>query len=155
MVRHPLTGRASLFNQLAFLNEWTMEPAVRDYLKLEFCEEGGLPFNMAFGDGEPLGEDLVTEINAVYDRHTVSPPWTDGDVLLVDNIAVAHNREPYRGAREMVVAMGDPVTVQPYGAAAQAPRRRLVRVPAVRALCVRAQLPSVFTMKTREDLCSR
>ena len=32
VVRHPLTGRRCWFNQIAFLNEWTIAPEVRDYL---------------------------------------------------------------------------------------------------------------------------
>ena len=31
-MRHPLTGQRCWFNQIAFLNEWTIDPEVREYL---------------------------------------------------------------------------------------------------------------------------
>ncbi|MFY1676223.1 MULTISPECIES: TauD/TfdA family dioxygenase [unclassified Streptomyces] len=34
--------------------------------------------------------------------------WRPGDLLLVDNVLAAHGRDPFRGARKIVVAMGDP-----------------------------------------------
>ncbi|GLZ39380.1 TauD/TfdA family dioxygenase [Actinokineospora sp. NBRC 105648] len=104
----PNTGRRCWFNQVAFLNEWTMEPAVRDYLIAEFGREHGLPFTTYLGDGSPLDLETVDRINATYDAHTVSTPWRDGDLLLVDNTRTAHSRQPYRGDRT-VVAMHGPL----------------------------------------------
>src|SRR6266480_3008643 len=52
VVRHPLTGRRCWFNQIAFLNEWTLDPEVREYL-VDLYGEDGLPFNTRFGNGEP------------------------------------------------------------------------------------------------------
>jgi len=48
----------------------------------------------------------------VYARHTVREPWQPGDVLVVDNLRMAHSREPYEGRREVVVAFGAPVSVE-------------------------------------------
>ncbi|MGW3217533.1 hypothetical protein C6W96_25305 [Streptomyces sp. CS149] len=108
VLKHPDSGRDGWFNQIAFLNEWTMDPAVRDYLALEFGEDG-LPFTTRYGDGSPVEPETVELINEVYERHTVRVPWQDGDLMLVDNLRMAHSREPYQGSREIVVAMGDPV----------------------------------------------
>jgi alpha-ketoglutarate-dependent taurine dioxygenase len=105
---HPATGERVWFNQIAFLNEWTLEPAVREYLVLEFGPDG-LPFNTRLGNGEPLDRATVDLINEVYEAHTVREPWRDGDLLLVDNLRMAHAREPYEGQRDVVVAMADPV----------------------------------------------
>ncbi|MEV6813965.1 TauD/TfdA family dioxygenase [Micromonospora sp. NPDC051296] len=111
VVRHPESGERCWFNQIAFLNEWTMEPAVREYLVAEFGADG-LPFNTFFGDGEPLDETIVTAINDAYERHTVREPWQAGDLMLVDNVRMAHSREPYEGDRDVVVAMADPVRLR-------------------------------------------
>jgi alpha-ketoglutarate-dependent taurine dioxygenase len=111
VVRHPGSGERCWFNQIAFLNEWTMEPAVREYLVAEFGPDG-LPFNTFFGDGAPLDETIVTAVNDVYERHTVREPWQAGDLMLVDNVAMAHSREPYEGDRDVVVAMADPVRLE-------------------------------------------
>jgi hypothetical protein len=106
IVDHPLTGQRCWFNQIAFLNEWTIGPEVREYL-VELYGEDGLPFNTRFGDGEPIGADVVQSINAVYDACTVRERWQAGDLMLVDNVRTAHGREAFDGPREVVVAMAD------------------------------------------------
>ena len=108
VVRHPVTGVRCWFNQVAFLNEWTMAPEVHEYL-VEVYGEEGLPFNTRFGNGDPVGEDVVVLLNEVYDAHTMREPWQAGDLLLVDNIRSAHSREAYGGERDVMVAMTDAV----------------------------------------------
>ncbi|MET9567053.1 non-ribosomal peptide synthetase [Streptomyces tauricus] len=108
VVRHPRTGVPGWFNQIAFLNGLTMDPAVREYLTDVYGPDG-LPFDTAVGDGSPVTADTVERVNAVYDRFTVGEPWRTGDVLLVDNIRTAHAREPYEGPRDIAVVLGDPV----------------------------------------------
>ncbi|MCW2677650.1 MAG: putative SyrP-like protein [Modestobacter sp.] len=108
VVRHPVTGRRCWFNQVAFLNQWTLAPEIREYL-VEVYGEDGLPFNTRFGNGDPIGEDVVELLNDVYTARTARQPWQAGDLLLVDNIRCAHSREPYTGPREVLVGMADPV----------------------------------------------
>jgi alpha-ketoglutarate-dependent taurine dioxygenase len=108
VVRHPVTGRRCWFNQIAFLSEWTMAPEVREYL-VDVYGADGLPFNTRFGNGDPIGEDVVQLLNEVYEAGTAREPWQPGDLLLVDNVRTAHSREPFEGEREVVVAMADPV----------------------------------------------
>jgi alpha-ketoglutarate-dependent taurine dioxygenase len=110
VVRHPVTGQRCFFNQLAFLNEWTIDPEVREYL-VEMYGADGLPFNTGFGTGEPLTQGIVELINAVYEAHTMREPWQAGDLMLVDNIRTAHSREAYEGSREILVGLADPVRV--------------------------------------------
>jgi len=106
--RHPTSGERIWFNQVAFLNERTMDPAVREYLVFAFGPDG-LPFNTRCGDGSPLDRATVDLINEVYDAHTVREPWRDGDVLVVDNLRMAHSRDPYLGERRVLVALADAV----------------------------------------------
>lgn len=109
VLRHPADGQRLWFNQIAFLNQWTMAPEVREYLVDVYGPEG-LPFNTSFGDGGEVTEDVVALINKVYDSVTVAEPWRPGDVMLVDNLRTAHSRLPYDGAREVLVAMANPTT---------------------------------------------
>jgi alpha-ketoglutarate-dependent taurine dioxygenase len=107
VLRHPRTGIPAWFNQIAFLNGLTMDPPIRQYL-LDVYGPQGLPFDTAYADGSPIDLATVETINAVYDAHTVAEPWQTGDVLVVDNLRMAHNREIYEGDREIAVVLADP-----------------------------------------------
>jgi alpha-ketoglutarate-dependent taurine dioxygenase len=110
VIAHPLTGRRCWFNQIAFLNQWTIDPEVREYL-MDVYGEDGLPFNTCFGNGDPIGADVVQAINEVYEAHTARERWQAGDLMLVDNVRTAHGREPFEGPREVLVAMADPASL--------------------------------------------
>ena len=68
-----------------------------------------MPFNTRFGNGDPIGADVVQLLNQVYEDNTVREPWQVGDLMLVDNICTAHSREAYDGPREILVGMAEPV----------------------------------------------
>jgi alpha-ketoglutarate-dependent taurine dioxygenase len=106
VVAHPVTGQRCWFNQIAFLNEWTLDQEVREFL-VEMYGPEGLPFNTSFGNGEPIGADVVTLLNDVYAANTLREPWQAGDVMLVDNIRTAHSREPFQGPRQVLVGMAE------------------------------------------------
>jgi alpha-ketoglutarate-dependent taurine dioxygenase len=108
VLQHPRTGRRCWFNQIAFLSEWTMAAEVREFL-VDMYGADGLPFNTRFGGGDPIGEDVVELLNEVYEANTLREPWQAGDLMLVDNIRMAHSREPFEGPREVIVGMADPV----------------------------------------------
>jgi alpha-ketoglutarate-dependent taurine dioxygenase len=108
VVRHPVTGQRCWFNQIAFLNEWTLAPEVREFL-VDVYGSDGLPFNTRFGNGDPIDTDVVDVLNTTYEANTMREPWRSGDLLLVDNIRTAHSRDPYSGPREVLVAMADAV----------------------------------------------
>src|SRR5881296_2437843 len=108
VVHHRRTGQRCWFNQIAFLNGWTMDPEVREYL-VDIYGEDGLPFNTRFGNGDVIGADVVQLINEVYEANTAREQWQAGDLMLVDNVRTAHGREPFEGPREVLVAMADAV----------------------------------------------
>ncbi|BCJ76685.1 protein AmbC [Catellatospora sp. IY07-71] len=110
IIRHPVSGESVWFNHAAFWSEWSLDPAIRDMLIDEF-DHDGLPFATSYGDGAALTEADVAEINSAYDRMTRRRPWARGDLLLVDNVMSSHGRDSFSGARDIVVAMGDPVTL--------------------------------------------
>jgi len=107
VVRHPRMGLRCWFNQIAFLNEWT-DPELREYL-VDIYGEDGLPFNTRFGNGDPIGADVIEVIDKVYEENTARERWQAGDLMLVDNVRTAHGRESFEGQREVLVAMADAV----------------------------------------------
>lgn len=96
-------------NLLAFCSEWTMEPAVRDYL-VGVLGRDGLPFETEFGDGGPFTARDVETVHAAYDGVTSRVHWRPGDVLLLDNLRTAHSTEPFTGRRETAVVHAGPAT---------------------------------------------
>jgi alpha-ketoglutarate-dependent taurine dioxygenase len=107
VLRHPGTGQRCWFNQIAFLNEWN-DPELREYL-VDVYGEDGLPFNTRFGNGDPIGADVIEVIDKVYEENTARERWQSGDLFLVDNVRTAHGRESFMGPREVLVAMADAV----------------------------------------------
>ncbi|MFF3326485.1 TauD/TfdA family dioxygenase [Streptomyces sp. NPDC002889] len=110
---HPVTGRRCWFNQIAFLNEWTIEPEIREYL-IDVHGADALPFNTRFGGGDPIGPDIIQLLGDTYTAHTVRESWQAGDLMLVDNVRTAHSREAFQGPREVLVAMAEPLRPAPW-----------------------------------------
>ena len=105
---HPRTGEPVWFNHAAFFHITSQEPAVREALLRDLAEED-LPYNTYFGDGSPIPSEVAEQLRAAYREEKVAVPWQSGDVLLLDNMTVAHSREPYRGERRVIVAMTETV----------------------------------------------
>jgi hypothetical protein len=64
-----------------------------------------LPSNTLFGDGSFIESDVMDEIREAYERETVMFPSQRGDLLVLDNMLVAHGRTPYEGPRQILVGM--------------------------------------------------
>lgn len=107
--RHPKTGEEVWFNHAAFFHITSQEPEMREALLAELGEEN-LPYNTYYGDGSPIAPEVAEHLRAAYREETVKFPWQPGDVMLLDNMTVAHAREPYKGPREVIVAMTEPVS---------------------------------------------
>ncbi|HWS54384.1 MAG TPA: condensation domain-containing protein, partial [Pyrinomonadaceae bacterium] len=106
VVRHPKTGEPAFFNQIQLHHVSCLEPEVRRSLESLFGEED-FPRNVSYGDGSPIEDSVVAEILGVYRGVAVAFPWRRGDILMLDNMLVAHARNPYAGPRKIVVAMGE------------------------------------------------
>jgi alpha-ketoglutarate-dependent taurine dioxygenase len=106
---HPKTGELLWFNHATFFHVSTLEPEVREALLAEFAA-GELPANTYYGDGSPIEPETLAHLRSLYQSETRTFPWQSGDVLLLDNMMVAHGRSPYRGARKILVGMAEPVS---------------------------------------------
>jgi alpha-ketoglutarate-dependent taurine dioxygenase/acyl carrier protein len=104
IAQHPQTGDWIWFNHAATLHVSTLRPALREALLAEFAP-ADLPNNTYYGDGTEIEPEVLAHIRAAYLAEKVTFPWQVGDLLLVDNLLVAHGREPYSGPRTVWVAM--------------------------------------------------
>jgi len=51
---------------------------------------------------------VIEEIRNAYLQETVTFRWREKDLLMIDNMLVAHGRRPFVGPRKILVAMGNP-----------------------------------------------
>jgi alpha-ketoglutarate-dependent taurine dioxygenase len=105
--KHPITGEPVWFNHGAFFHVSSLGSSVREALLNNFGEEN-LPYNTYYGDGSRIEENAAREVQDAYDAEKIIFPWKDGDVLLLDNMTMAHGRQPYKGSRKVIVAMVEP-----------------------------------------------
>lgn len=104
---HPLTGDTVWFNQAHLFHKSNLQADVLETLE-ELLGVDNLPRNTYFADGTPMPDSLLDEVRGLLDAETISFPWQTGDVLMLDNMLVAHARQPYRGPRQVIVAMAEP-----------------------------------------------
>lgn len=57
-----------------------------------------------FGDGTPIPDAAMERVRDAVWKNMVFIPWRKGDVVAIDNFAVAHGRMPYAGPRSVAVA---------------------------------------------------
>ncbi len=107
VARHLETGEMVWFNHAAFWHVSSLEPGLREMLLREYGE-AGLPYNTYYGDGSRIEDSVVEELRQAYARETVAVPWREGDLLMLDNVLVAHGRNPYKGPRRILTAMAEP-----------------------------------------------
>ena len=106
-VRHPITGAACWFNQAQHWHTSCLDAATRNGL-LEAFGVDRMPRDCTFGDGSVIEDSVMAHILEGYRAAEWPLRWQTGDMLILDNISVAHGRLPYQGRRELLVAMGTP-----------------------------------------------
>jgi alpha-ketoglutarate-dependent taurine dioxygenase len=107
VAQHPRTSDLVWFNQAHLFHVSALEPAVREALQGAIDPED-LPRNVYHADGGTLEDSVLDEIRGVYSELEVVFPWQPGDVLMLDNMLTAHARRPFRGPRQITVAMAEP-----------------------------------------------
>ncbi len=88
-----------------------------------------LPKQVRFGNDEVVDDEVVDEIAAAYaGGGTRRVHWQQDDVLVVDNMRMAHGREPFSGERAVRAVLagamswaslpvGEPAATAPPGGA--------------------------------------
>ncbi|WP_067186416.1 TauD/TfdA family dioxygenase [Microtetraspora niveoalba] len=100
----PHTGEPVWFNQANLFHVSSLDEEVREALLTLYGEED-LPRNAYFADGSPISAADLAAVKAAYDETSYGFPWREGDLMVIDNMLCAHGREPFTGARRILVAM--------------------------------------------------
>lgn len=93
------------------LNAWWTDPADGQcYLRFPRVALDGPAARNGYrrfplGDGTELDDDDKALLRAAYLATREGPPLLAGDLVLFDNLRYGHSREPFRGAREVLVGM--------------------------------------------------
>jgi len=103
---HPVTRYPVWFNQAHLFHIHGLETAVRESL-LRVTAEPDFPRNAYFGDGSGIQAEMLDHVRRAYAEASFRFPWQREDLLLLDNMLVAHGRSAFTGSRKILVAMGD------------------------------------------------
>jgi hypothetical protein len=104
VARQPVTGERVLFNQAHLFHVSSLGAAAAKFMIDAFGADR-LPRNSFYGDGEPLMQRDLDAVRSAFEREAIQFPWQRGDVLLLDNMQVAHGRRPFRGARKVLASL--------------------------------------------------
>lgn len=104
-LQHPETKEEVWFNQAHLFHHLSIEAETGISLTNELSI-GSLPRNACYGNGDPISLDALDAIRAAYKEHEIIFNWKRGDLLILDNILMAHGRKPFKGERKIVVSMG-------------------------------------------------
>ncbi|TQV77356.1 TauD/TfdA family dioxygenase [Aliikangiella marina] len=106
---HPKTGEKTWFNQAHLFHFSTYPLAERQQL-VDSIGYKNLPKNVFFADDSEIPEEYIQIISQVYREHAFRFQWEDGDLLLLDNMLFAHGRDPFEGARKVLVGMANSIS---------------------------------------------
>ncbi len=117
---HPVTGAMVWFNQAHIFHHsfWShilrANRPIAAFLMRGYVawhrllrHEGRYPFDASFGDGQPIPTRTMEIVRDVLDRHTRRFDWQRGDLMILDNLRMAHARDPYFGERSIMAALGN------------------------------------------------
>ncbi|MCJ1678513.1 TauD/TfdA family dioxygenase [Streptomyces sp. APSN-46.1] len=105
-VHHPVTGTEVWFNQA---DQWHPAGLGDDTAAAlaQILPPDELPQSVTFADGSPIPDAYVLQIRDRGLDNAVDVNWRAGDLLLIDNLLLAHGRRPFTGDRRVLVAMSD------------------------------------------------
>ena len=107
VAKHPKTDEMVWFNQAHLFHISGLPTEVREGL-FAMCKEEDFPRNAYYGDGSPIETSILSEIREIYHQEMIVFPWQEGDILMLDNMLVAHGRRPFVGQRKILVGMAEP-----------------------------------------------
>jgi len=105
--KHPESGEELWFNQAQLFHVSSLGQEMMSQM-IDTFGERGLPRNAYFGGGESIPVDVIAHVRDAFEREKIVFDWRENDILILDNMQVAHGRRPFTGPRRVLVSMGRP-----------------------------------------------
>ncbi len=104
-ITHPHTGEQVWFNQADIWHPSMIDAETLEALSDMCIGTEDLPHNSFYGDGSDIDPDDLRYVRALMRERAVYFPWRKSDLLVVDNVLVAHGRNSFEGERQILVAL--------------------------------------------------
>lgn len=102
---HPRTGETAFFNNVVSRFYYAIEAGTLEPPHIN--SKGAFQPPALYGDGSLIPREyLDSALEIIRDTRSLFS-WTKGDVLLLDNHAVQHAREPWTGNRKLLASLWD------------------------------------------------
>lgn len=106
IARHPVTQEKVWFNQANQFHPSGLPDDIYAMLKMLYAKDTRkFPQYALFGNGEEIPEKELKEITDIQFECAMKFKWQTGDVLMLDNMLMAHGRMPFSGERKIYVSM--------------------------------------------------
>ncbi len=107
VAQHPITGDKVWFNQAHL---YDFNPRLLGLIrflavKLVYFRRLTRLHEVSFADGSSISRSDLYHILDVLEKNTVSNPWKQGDVMVLDNILTMHGRATFKGKRRILTAL--------------------------------------------------
>lgn len=110
LVPHPHSGDEVWFNNMTFYHPVTLQEAMRRLAGR--IGHDRMPHAARWGDGAEVEPELAEELVALYRECAIRTRWNRNDVMIIDNLRLAHGRESFEGKRDVAVLMLEEMSAQ-------------------------------------------
>lgn len=104
---HPIRKTRVIFNQ-AHLFHVSSLGADRAQDMISTFGANQLPRHATYGDGGRIPTAAIEALHAAFNENAFEFEWRAGDVLLIDNMQLAHGRSAFTGSRRHLAALLQP-----------------------------------------------